>query len=277
MAKTSDDLDLISGYSDLAKKSRIDPQQRYALNVLEGDTGGSRLGILAKGLAGAMLARQAGQQNAQALALQQQEFQERQRAADILKQHEDEGLDEDFTFKSMLQEYTRTGNKLYLNLATKLKPSVASSGDATMKLSRLAKAKRTLISTKYGSPDILGEQDLAKAQADPEIMWINKQIEEIVSGKNVTSGSSPTTGTRQDQNQDVNGFEDLALPAKAAISTAFDTGGGSKFLSQAELKKQKEKSSSNGAALKDAMEGKIAKNPKTGQRIIRRGGKWQKL
>ena len=273
MARTRDDD--IYGYSDLRRRSsRIDPRTQDLQNILQRESS-SPISIITKGLAGAMLARQAGEQNAQTLALQQQEFLERQRAADILKQHEDQGLDEDFTFKSMLQEYTRTGNKLYLNLATKLKPSVARSRDKTIQLARLANAKRTLISMKYGSVDLLDEQGLSKAQADPEIMWINKQIEDIVGMKTDPDTGSPTTGTRQDTNQDVNGFEDLAVPAKAGISTAFDTGGGPKFLSQAQLRKQSTRQ--NGTALKDAMEGKIAKNPKTGQRIIRRGGKWQKL
>lgn len=268
MGRISDDD--INGFSDLStRRSRVNPMQQYGLNVLQGETT-SPYGILAKGIAGVILGRQAAQQQAA-------DLQERMRMARILQDHEDRGLDDDFTFKSFLNEYMRTGNKQYLNVAAKLKPAVAKSSDKTLQLARLANAKRTLISTKYGSVDLLNEQELAKAQADPEIMWIHKQIEEIVSGSELTAGLSPTTGTRQDTNQDVNGFEDLArLSRRAGIQIATDTDGKPRFLSQKELKRQKEKQP-EGTALQDVMEGQIAKNPKTGQRIIRRGGKWQKL
>ena len=211
MARTNDD---ITGFSDLFKKS-TDPRQAFTTDVLKGETS-SPYGILAKGVAGAMLGRQAGEQQAAAVMQQQQDLQERMRVAQILQDHEERKLDDDFSFKSMLQEYTRTGNKLYLNMATKLKPSVAKSGDKTMQLSRLANAKRTLITTKYGGVDLMDEASLLKANQDPEIMWINKQIEEIVSGKEAVSGASPTSGARQDTNQDVNGFEDVARLAQTA-------------------------------------------------------------
>lgn len=213
MAPTND-YDDLSSLSTLARK-RVDPKQQYASDVLQGETT-SPYGILAKGIAGAMIGRQAGEQKAVQIQQQQLDLQERVRVARILQNHQERGFDDDFTFKALLQDYAMTGSKVTLNIAGKLKPKMSSNPSQLDRFTKAVNAKRTYIAGKFPNADLVTPDEIAKLEKeDPQFMWINQQIEEIVSGKESQTGSSPTTGTRQDTNKDVNGFEDVARLAQS--------------------------------------------------------------
>lgn len=210
MGKT-DDLDLISGFSDLSTRVKgTDPRQLFPTQVLNQETT-SPYGILAKGIAGAMLSRNAGAEMDQIRQLQAVRQQQAQEVSNILSEHEKQGLSNAHTKKTLRELMLKTGNPFAKQFLDG-KLADLDEDDPIDQFNDYLKLRKGM-----------SRKDFEK---DPTYMHLKAQADKAFSKKYGTGNSiaqsstqaSPTAGARQDTNQDVNdvnGFDDLAKKAVA--------------------------------------------------------------
>lgn len=229
MARQYNDDD-ISDFASLMRaqnsiNSGYTPQQRMASNIVQNDIS-SPMGILTKGLAGIIMGRQQPQTDfSQLVDYRMQKDQERmatgKRIADILKSHEEQGFGDDFSEKVMLQEYARTGDQTYLDIAKQLKPSGKSGGQYD-DVSKLVSMRANYVKGKYGDPAFADNDAMAK---DPTLLWIDSQM------------SNSMGSGKQAQGTDPKSFADLAS-SEPRLEMPSPSGGKPNFLPQEERIKQ---------------------------------------
>lgn len=214
-------------------KNRDNPKRTVAESVLKKETT-HPLGVASKFIAGAMMGMDQRQQNQAAQA----EMAERMRLGQILQDHESQGLHDDDTFKALLQEYAKTGSKMALSIASKLKPGVAKQPNAIDQLAKLTKARQDHLDAK----GMTFESDPAKiaefSAKDPTMKFIEDQINNIISPK--MPAPRVYGGTSEDRTNDPSDFSGLK-GVTPSIEMPSEAGGNPKFLAQDQLAEQNKK------------------------------------